>query len=174
MAGENKKIKTSAIAAFINTGTNSDPTWTRIRKQSELKLSYNGETQEDNWVDQDTPSTSLEKYSVSFDGEMTCFKDDPLFTYLDGLRQSRATGTAAETQCLLIYKYDGDASTGFKAEQNNCTIQFKDFGGEGGGGSASISYTCTFNDDPTLGTAKIADGAPTFNAATVSGKAAKA
>lgn len=159
------KIKTSKIALFIDTGdSKSSPIWSRVRKQSELQLKYDGSTEEDNWVDQDTPSTSLEKYAVSADGEMTCYKGDPLFEYLDNLRQKRATGTDAETKALVVYLYDETAGK-YAAELNECTIQFSQFGGEGGGGSASLSYTITFNGDPTLGTVTVSDGAPTFTAA---------
>lgn len=161
----NEKIKTSKIALFIDTGdSKSSPIWSRVRKQSELQLKYDGSTEEDNWVDQDTPSTSLEKYAVSVDGEMTCYKGDPLFEYLDNLRQKRATGTDAETKALVVYLYDETAGK-YAAELNECTIQFSQFGGEGGGGSASLSYTITFNGDPTLGTVTVSDGAPTFTAA---------
>ena len=95
---------------------------------------------------------------------MTCYKGDPLFEYLDNLRQNRATGTDAETKALVVYLYD-ETSGKYAAEQNDCTIQFSQFGGEGGGGSASLSYTITFNGDPTLGTVTVSDGVPTFTAA---------
>lgn len=163
----NTKIKTSAIAAFLNTGTDSVPNYVRIRKQSELKLSYDAETEENTWVDEDTPSTSLERYSVSFEGEMVCYSDDDLFTYLDEMRQNRVIGTDAETDILIVYKYDytgSDDTKVYKAEKNSCTLSFSEFGGEGGGGSASLNYTCNFNGDPTLGTATITDGEVTFTA----------
>lgn len=42
------KIKTSKIALFIDTGAGkSSPTWSRVRKQSELQLKYDGSTEED-------------------------------------------------------------------------------------------------------------------------------
>lgn len=161
----NTKIKTSAIAAFIDIGDSStSPKWARVRKQGELKLKYDGETEEDKWVDENTPSTSLEKYAVSFEGELTCYNDDELFKYLDALRQNRATGTDAETQCLVVYKYDTTDKAKYAAELNRCTLQFSEFGGEGGGGSASLNYTCSFNGDPTLGTASFTGAAPTFTA----------
>lgn len=163
MASTNKKIKTSAIAAFLNVGESAtSPTWARIRKQGELTLKYDGETEEDKWIDENTPSTSLEKYAVSFDGELVCYKDDEVFKYIDGLRQLRAVGTDAETQCLIVYKYDTTDDATYAAELNNCTIQISEFGGEGGGGSASLNYTCTFSGDPKIGTCTFAGDQPTF------------
>ncbi len=158
------KIKTSKIAAFVNTGKTAAEVWSRIRKQSELKLAYDAETEEDTFVDEEAPTTSVERYKVSIDGEMVAFVGDPLFDYLDNLRQSRATGTAAETDVLLVYLYDAKESA-YAAEKNRASIQIKDFGGEGGGGTASISYTITLIGDPTKGVCTVEEGEPKFTAA---------
>lgn len=158
-------IKTSKIAAFLNTGTSDKPVWSRIRKQGELKLKYNASTSEDTYIDEDSPTTNVDNYAVSFDGELTCYKDDPIFTYIDGIRKDRATGTDCETDCIIVYMYDGDTETGFAAEKNRCTVQVSEFGGEGGGGKATLNYSCTFNGDPVIGTATLTDGNLTFNEA---------
>ncbi|MCD7722691.1 MAG: hypothetical protein LUH82_01890 [Clostridiales bacterium] len=157
------KIKTSKIAAFINTGTSSTPTWSRIRKQSELKLKYDAETTEETYIDEDSKTTEIESYAVSFEGEHVAFIGDPVFEYLDGLRQARLVGEDAKTEIVIVNIYDSDSTTGaYSAEKNEATIQISEFGGEGGGGTASISYTCSFNGDPTYGTATVTDGELTF------------
>lgn len=159
-------VKTSKIAAFLNTAasTETDPTWSRVRKQGELKLTYNATTEEENFVDEESPTTSVERYAVSFDGEMTCYKGDPVFDYLDEIRQARATGEKCETDCLVVYLYDNEGEA-YASELNKASIQINDFGGEGGGGKAKISYTVNFNGDHTRGTCTVVDGAPTFTEA---------
>lgn len=156
-------VKTSKIAAFLDTaaGGATAPTWSRVRKQNELKLKYDATTDEENYVDEDSPTTSLERYAVSFDGEMTCYKGDPLFDYLDELRQSRATGIDCVTDCLVVYIYD-NTDDSYAAEKNKCSVQITDFGGEGGGGKASISYTVNFNGNHERGVCTITEGKPSF------------
>lgn len=158
-------IKTSKIAAFLNTGTSQSPTWSRIRKQGELKLKYEAGTSEDTYIDEDTPTTNVDSYAVSFDGELTCMTEDEIFSYLDGIRKDRATGGDCETDCLIVYMYDGNTENGYAAEKNRCSIQIGEFGGEGGGGKVTLSYTCTFNGDPIIGTVTIAEGELTFSEA---------
>lgn len=159
------KIKTSKIAAFINTTPDSDDTFERVRKQGELTMKYDAETSEDTYIDEDGPTTNVDRYSVGFDGELVAHTGDPVFEYLDKLRQNRAVGAAAATECIIVYVYDKKAEGSYAAEKNNCSIQISEFGGEGGGGNASLNYTCSFNGDPVKGTAKIADGKVTFTPA---------
>lgn len=157
MATSLKKIKTSKIAAFINTGTTDTPKWARIRKQGELKLSYNAETTEDAYIDSDTTETNLDRYAVSFEGELTAHAGDPVFDFIDDLRIARATDEDSEVQLLIVYTYKTDTAGAYKAELNKGSIQISEFGGEGGGGNSTLSYTCAFNGDPTITTATIGD-----------------
>lgn len=155
-------VKTSAIAAFLNTSPSKDAeTWARFRKQNELKIKYDAEVSEEKYIDEDGPTSEIENYKVSFDGEYTAYKNDPVFNYLDDLRQSRATGTAAETDVLLVYVYDSEGSA-YSAERSKASITITDFGGEGGGGKAYINYTVNLNGNPERGTCTIADGKPSF------------
>lgn len=156
-------IKTSKIAAFLNIGTTEKPEWARIKKQGELKLKYDASTSEDKFIDEDAPTTNVDSYAVGFDGELTCYTDDKVFSYIDGLRRNRATGSEAETECVVVYMYDGDTTAGFAAEKNRCVIQTSEFGGEGGGGKVSLNYSCNFNGDPEIGTATVtSDSGLTF------------
>lgn len=157
--------KTSAIAVFLKTGgTATTPVWSRVAKQSELGISYNVETTEENYIDEDGPTTEAERYTVSFDGEYIAIGGDKVFEFLDSIRLARATGTAAQTDLLIVYKFRKDGSN-FAAELSNCTVAISEFGGEGGGGKAHISYTITLNGDATQGTATIDNSGPTFTPA---------
>lgn len=162
-------VKTSAIAAFLNTVPGeSAPTWSRFRKQNELNIGYDAEVETSTYIDEDGPTDEVERYKVSFDGEYVAYKDDPIFDYLDELRQSRATGTDAITDVLLVYKYDSTgegANTAYAAEKSEATITIGEFGGEGGGGKAHINYSVSLNGTPTRGTCTITNGTPTFTPA---------
>lgn len=161
-------IKTNEFALFINTGTPDAPVWARVRKQGELKIKYDAEVTEEKFVDEAGPSSSVDSYKVSSDGEMQAYKGDAAFEYLDDLRQNRATGEDAETETLKVYMYDktGDGETAtYAAEKSKAVIAISEFGGEGGGGKASINYSVTDNGDPQRGTVKLTEEAPTFTAA---------
>ena len=157
-------IKTSEIAAFINTTPSSTATWERVKKQNELKINYEAEMEEFTFVDEDGPTNEVERYKVGFGGEHVAYKGDPVFEYLDGIRQSRATGAAAVTEVLIVNIYD-ETSGVYSAEKNSATITIAgDFGGEGGGGKAYINYSVAFNGDPIKGTCTITAGVPSFTA----------
>lgn len=159
----NETVKTSAIAVFLNTSTTSTAVWSRIGKQSELGISYNVETTEENYIDEDGPTTEAERYTVSFDGEYVAYGSDEVFQYLDAKRIARATGTNAQTQVLLVYKFKKETKSNvdhYDAELSNCTVAITEFGGEGGGGKAHINYTITLNGDPSAETVTISGDPP--------------
>lgn len=159
-----EKIKRSLFATFLNTGTSETPVWSRMGKGiTSQNLSYNPNVTTEQYIDEDNAYSSVDSYAPSVDGTQTCYKGEPVFTYIDALRQSRAVGSALETEVLFVYLYDG-TETAYKAEKNACVIQLGEFGGDGGG-SVQLTYTIGLNGDPVLGTAAIADGTVTFTAA---------
>lgn len=157
-----EKIKRSLFATFINTTPgDGEPTWSKMGKGvTSQNVSYNPNVVTETYIDEDNACSSVDSYAPSLDGAQTCYKGEPVFTYIDGLRQKRAVGEEVETQVLLVYLYDGTENA-YKAEKNNCVIQLGDFGGEGGG-SVQLSYTIGLNGAPEQGTATIADGKVTF------------
>jgi hypothetical protein len=159
-----EKIKRSLFATFINTTPGETETWARMGKGiTSQKISYNPAVTTEQYIDEDNATSSVDSYSPSLDGTQTCYKGEPVFEYIDGLRQARAVGPALETQVLFVYLYtDGDA---YKAEKNNCVIQLGEYGGDGGG-NVQVTYTVGLNGNPVVGTATVADGTPKFTAAT--------
>lgn len=159
-----EKIKRSLFATFINTtpGTESE-TWARMGKGiTSQNISYNPNVTTEQYIDEDNATSSVDSYAPSLDGTQTCYKGEPVFTFIDGLRQARAVGSKLETQVLFVYLYDGDES-GYKAEKNNCVIQLGEYGGDGGG-NVTMTYTVGLNGDPVVGTATVANGAVSFTA----------
>lgn len=159
-------IKTSEIAAFINTTPGeTSPNWNRFRKQGELKIGYDAEVSEENYIDEDGPTSEVERYKVSFDGEYVAYKGDAVFEYLDKLRKTRATGASAQTDVMLVNIYD-ETSGSYSAEKSRAVVTITEFGGEGGGGKAHINYSVSLNGNPEAGTCTIADGKPVFTVPT--------
>lgn len=160
-----EKIKRSLFATFINTtpGTETE-TWAKMGKGiTSQNISYNPNVTTEQYIDEDNAYSSVDSYAPSLDGTQTCYKGEPVFTYIDGLRQSRAVGAELETEVLFVYLYDGEESA-YKAEKNKCVIQLGEFGGEGGG-SVQLTYTIGLNGDPEKGTASVTAGKVTFTKA---------
>ena len=158
-----EKIKRSLFATFINTTPGQEAaTWARMGKGiTSQKISYNPTVTTEQYIDEDNAYSSVDGYAPSLDGTQTCYKGDPVFEYIDGLRKNRAVGAELETEVLFVYMYG--EGTNYAAEKNACVIQLGDFGGDGGG-SLQMTYTVGLNGDPVIGTAVIANGAPTFTA----------
>ena len=157
-----EKIKRSLFATFINTTPgDGEPTWAKMGKGiTSQSLSYNPNVTTEQYIDEDNATSSVDSYAPSLDGTQTCYKGEPVFTFVDGLRQKRAVGKALETEVLFVYLYDGTENA-YKAEKNACVIQLDEFGGEGGG-NVQLTYTIGLNGDPEQGTATITDGKVTF------------
>ena len=158
-----EKIKRSLFATFINTTPGTEAaTWVKMGKGiTSQSISYNPNVTTEQYVDEDNAYSSVDSYAPSLDGSQTCYKGEPVFEYIDNLRQKRAVGAELETEVLFVYLYSGTENA-YKAEKNACVIQLGEFGGEGGG-SVQLSYTIGLNGEPEQGTATIADGKVTFN-----------
>ena len=157
-----EKIKRSLFATFINTTPgDGEATWAKMGKGiTSQKISYNPTVTTEQYIDEDNAYSSVDSYAPSLDGTQTCYKGEPVFTYIDSLRQERAVGAELETEVLFVYLYDGDDSA-YKAEKNACVIQLGDYGGDGGG-SVQLTYTIGLNGDPEKGTATVTAGKVTF------------
>ena len=159
-----EKIKRSLFATFINTTPGGgEATWARMGKGiTSQNISYNPNVTTEQYIDEDNAYSSVDSYAPSLDGTQTCYKGEPVFTYIDGLRQNRAVGAELETEVLLVYLYDG-AESAYKAEKNACVIQLGEYGGDGGG-NVQLSYTIGLNGNPVVGTAAISNSTVTFTA----------
>ena len=157
-----EKIKRSLFATFINTTPGEgEPTWAKMGKGiTSQKISYNPTVTTEQYIDEDNAYSSVDSYSPSLDGTQTCYKGEPVFEYIEALRQKRAVGGELETEVLFVYLYDGTENT-YKAEKNACVIQLGDYGGDGGG-NIQVTYTIGLNGDPEQGTATITEGKVTF------------
>ena len=157
-----EKIKRSLFATFLNTTPGTETaTWARMGKGiTSQNISYNPNVTTEQYIDEDNATSSGDSYAPSLDGTQTCYKGEPVFEYVDGLRQERAVGSALETEVLFVYMYAGEAGS-FKAEKNKCVIQLGEYGGDGGG-NVTMTYTIGLNGDPVVGTAAVTAGSVTF------------
>lgn len=158
------KLKSSAKAYFINTGTVAVPVWSKLGKGViSLPLAYNPQVTTETYINEDNATTSVDSYQVSAGIDVSLWDGTtaPAHTYLEKLRTDRAVAGAAETQVLEI---DISGVSPYPAQLNNAVVAIDTFTVEGGKGQ-QLGCTIYYNGDPTTGTAVITDGVPVFTAA---------
>ena len=156
------KLYTPKVAVFLNTSTFETPIWKRVGKGvTGLTLNYNPQVSTEQYIHEDSATSSTDSYQVAQDLPMTCYAGEPVFDYLDAIRMARGVGSAAACDLLIVYLY---TASPYKAERNAGNIAINDFGGDAGA-PVSLNSTISFNGDPVRGTATVVDGAPVFTAA---------
>lgn len=158
-----KRVKRSQFATFLNTTPSGDsPTWARMGKGiTSASVSYNPTVNDEQFIDEDSGNKEVDSYAPTMSGEQTAYKGDAVFDFVDGLRQSRATGEDAKTQMLMVYIYDKEETGKYKAELQDVAISINEFGGDAGSANI-ISYDVGFCGESQKGTATIADKVVTF------------
>ena len=160
---EVKRVKRSQFATFLNTTPGGvSPAWARMGKGiTSASVSYNPTVNDEQFIDEDSGTKEVESYAPTMSGEQTAYKGDGVFDFVDGLRQSRATGEDAKTQMLMVYIYDEDSTGKYKAELQDVAISINEFGGDAGSAN-TISYDVGFCGEAEQGTATISAGEVTF------------
>lgn len=147
----NTKLKRTLLATFLNTGVAETPEWSLIGAGvTEQTISYNPQTSDETYINQDTGETDVESYKPTINNPMTAIKGDPVFEYVDDIRIQRKVLGECVTDMLIVYMYK-DAETGkYPAEKNRCGVQVDDFGGEGGG-KLKLTFALNLQGDPVHG-----------------------
>ena len=166
MSGEITKVKRSELAHFLKTG---ESTFDRIRKATSGTVNMNPQTTTEQYIDEDSATTSVEGYQPSMEAPMTAYAGDPIFEYLLPLYNAHAIGASVESEYIEVHKFKSTTSNGatsYEAKKNKCAISISSFGGDAGA-PVSLTFTININGDPTAGTATIdaATGQATFTAA---------
>lgn len=157
------RVKRSQFATFLNTTPSEQtPTYGRMGKGiTTASVAYNPTVNDEQYINEDSGTKALDKYAPSMAGEQVAFKGDPVFDYIDGLRQKRAVGDDAKTDMIMVYVYDKTGDGIYKAEKQEVAISINEFGGDAGG-AVTISYDVGFCGEHEEGTATIVDGNVTF------------
>lgn len=148
-----KKAKRSKLMVFLNTAPKSTAVYHLMGKGiTSQTVGYNPQTSDETYINEDSGTTDVESYKPTIPTPQTAHPGDPVFDFVDGLRQNRATMDDARTDVVLVNAYLAPVSSGsYPAEKNVCSVQIDDFGGDGGAALA-INYTINLIGDPVKGT----------------------
>lgn len=158
------KIKRSAWAHFLNiTPSETTKTYKRVGLTTSGSLALNPQTETEQYIKDDSSTTSVTGYQPAIDNPLVAHKGDPIFDYVYDLFQRRAIGSECETTVLFVDIFDENEGS-YKAQENACTIVINDFGGDAGA-NVVLNFDININGDPTMGTATISsEGVVTFTA----------
>ena len=161
------KIKRSAFAHYLNTTpTAQSPTWVRVGYTTSGTYSLNPQTEVEQYIKDDSSTTSVTGYQPSIDNPLVAHKGEPIFEYVHTLFKNRSIGSECETEVLFVDIFDasGTSSVTYGAQKNKCTIVVTDMGGDAGA-NVVLNFDININGDPVIGTATISNGTPTFTEA---------
>jgi hypothetical protein len=151
-----EKNKRSQYQKFLDTTPSSTATWKVIGIGiSEASVEYNPQVDTEQWIIEDSARNDHTSNQKQLSVTQKCYKGDPEFAFVEaGRDQLNYT-----SHILEIDTWNGTNST-YPAKKSDCLITITSYSGE------EIEYTIYFNGDPTLGTATISDGVPSFTATT--------
>lgn len=146
------KVKRSQFKTFLNTGTTETPVWSLLGPGVTTgTINYNPETTDETYIHQDSGNTEVESYKPTMPVEMTFIAGDPVCDYVDDLRRRRVVLDAAHTEIVNVWLYETPTAGAYPAERQAVSIQFDNFGGDGGQ-SNKMSFAFNFLGDPVIGT----------------------
>lgn len=148
-------IKKNRIALFIFNAES----YKRICKSQELSIAMNPETEDYEFICKENPETVLKYYNPSIAQNLVMFKGDPAFEYLYRLFYYRATDDYAKTDVMIVFMFDGDANSGYRAWQIPASsIVFDEMACT----DSTLNFTIDFGGVINTGTATVIDGVPSF------------
>jgi hypothetical protein len=165
------KIKRSQFTTYMNI-TPESPAITESETAtyaligdgvSKAEIAMNAKTTEEQYIAEDSGSTSLDSYAPNMPVEMTAKLGDAVFGFIDQLRIDRAIAGEAETTIVNVWQYETGTPPSYPAEEQKVAISFEDFGGDAGAGIKE-KYTINFVGAPVVGTFVITAGAEAFTA----------
>lgn len=160
-AEQQKRIKRSSFATFLNVGTSSAPNYARFGKGiEEQDINYNPEMETIKYIHEDNPNNDLTGYAPAFDTTQKTYTDEPIFEYMYKKMRDRALGTEAITDYLKVYMFKKLADGVYEAEKSNCTVAITAFQG------SEMGYSVNENGDPISGYVTITSGKVTFTEGT--------
>lgn len=154
-------VKKHLIGLFLNTGTKEAPVWTRIKKSTELTISMNPETEEFDYIADESPTTELMKYNPSIDQDLTMFREEADYKMIWPYFYEMKVGSDAHIDCLVVFMQDGSAEDGYSAWKTDSVLSVNDLNAV----DSKLNFQILFGGTIEKGTATKADDVVTFTKA---------
>ena len=155
------RLKKYQTLLHLDTSATSTPSWARIGKSTVFDLVMNAQTEENDFIEDEQPSTDIMSYKPEIDEELQANKGDAAFDYLYEMMKSRPTGEDVKKSVLITFA--GNTGTEqaptFDGWLTESTITIDHFDSV----AEKIYFKISINK-VTPGTVTVTDGVPSFSA----------
>ena len=160
--GELTRLKKFRTIPFLNTGKVDEPVWARIGKSTVFDMVLNAQTEDNDFIEGEMPTTDITYYKPELAQELQANKGDPAFDFLYDMFYNLPTGEDVKKNLLVVF--DGNTGTEdapvFKAWNTTSTLILDHFD------SVAEKIYFKFNINKIeRGTCTVTDGKPTFTKA---------
>lgn len=153
-------VKKHQIALFLNNGTPNVPEWVRIKKSTALTIGLNPETEEFDYIADESPTTELKSMKPSLNQSLTMYKDEPDYEMIFNRFYEMKVGQDAHSEVLIVfYQEPGTESDSFKAWKSDCIVSISELNAV----DSVITFDIQFGGTTEKGTASIIDKVPVFS-----------
>lgn len=155
------KVKKHEVALFLNTGTKGAAKYIRIAKAKDITLSFEPKTEEYDYIADENPTTDLEMYAPKITGlPLTMYREEADFKAIWDYAYNLKTGGEANTDMILVFKFDIDAKASgkFRAWKSDCTVIVKDVKPIEG----TIEFDLAFRGSIIKGHSEVGEAGPVF------------
>lgn len=145
--------KRSAFKAFMNTAPGEEAAAYSIIGPgvTELSISYNPQTNTEQFIHEDTANTELTGYQPNAPVTAQAVKDDPTFNFINQMRKDLPIGSDAHTDVVLVDIFGKKTGTSYEATRQPVSIQIDSYGGPASD-PLSIGYTINWRGSGVKGT----------------------
>lgn len=77
--------------------------WARIGKSTLHTLNMNAQTETFDYIENEIPTTVIDRYEPSMDQEIFTYEDDPCYSFIETMAQNLPVGDEAFTNFLYIF-----------------------------------------------------------------------
>lgn len=151
-----KKFKT---IPFLNISTEEKEDWARIGKSTVFDLVLNAQTEDNDFIEDEMPTTDVTYYKPELAQELQANKGDPAFDYLYDMFFNLPTGEDVKKTLLIVFagNVGTEEAPNFKAWKTGASLILDHFD------SVAEKIYFKFNiNSIERGTATVADGKPTY------------
>ena len=118
-----KLVKRSDKIAFMNTGTEEEPVWTRMTKFTEISTSKNPTEYSRTYVDEEGETTDVTGYSEEKSYAFDQYTENPVHEKIAKITDDELTGNDAIVDILVVDKSKPNANTtGFEARRRKYSV----------------------------------------------------
>lgn len=101
--GELTRLKKFRTIPFLDIGTEEAIEWARIGKSTVFDLVLNAQTEDNDFIEDEMPTTEIKSYKPELSQELQCNKGDPAFDYLYDLFINLPTGEDVKKNMLIVF-----------------------------------------------------------------------